>query len=147
MLTLCFSTLCYTAVDLFLMRYWHVLDANHLLDPYPFTHSHLAWLAVSHSCVCVCVCFRVCPGVPAGAPRDHPGHLGWFNRRAWQGARVQMAICLPEIPPRQLLPHHALPLQRVLCKHGSAAGLWVLPSVTYILYIYIYATVYTALAV
>lgn len=80
--------------------------------------SHSAYLLF------LCVLFSyVSPGVPAGASRDYPGHLGSFNRRAWQSARDQLAICLPEVPPGQLLPHHALPLQRVLCQHRSAAGL------------------------
>lgn len=69
------------------------------------------------------VCLHVCPGVPAGAPRDDPGNLGSFNRGARQSATVQLAICYAEIPPGQLLPHHALPLQRVLRQHGGAAGL------------------------
>lgn len=67
----------------------------------------------------------VCAGVPAGAPRVYPGHLGSLNRRAWQSAWVQVAICLPKNPTGQLLPYHALPLQRLLLQHRNAAGLWV----------------------
>lgn len=81
---------------------------------------------IYHACINLSffrACFRVCPGVTAGASRDYPGHLGSFNRRAGQSSRVQLAICYPQIPPRQFLPHHVLPLQRVLCQHRRAAGL------------------------
>lgn len=71
----------------------------------------------------------LCPGVPAGTPRVYPGHLGSLDRRAWQSARDQMALRLSEIPPGQLLPYHALSLQRMLLQHRSTAGLWVWQSI------------------
>lgn len=114
-----------TPLDGLLTPFHFVYEQIHFLSRTTATwwlHLAFTWLILTH-CMCVCVCFHVCPGLPAGASRNNPGHLGSFNGRAWQGATVQMAICLPEIPHGQLLPHHALPLQRVLCQHRSAAGL------------------------
>lgn len=65
------------------------------------------------------------PGVPAGAAGIYTRHLGSFNRRAWQNTGVQVAVSLSKIPHGQLLPHHALPFQRVLLQYRGTAGLWV----------------------
>lgn len=81
------------------------------------SNSRPVWLSL--------ICLSMCPGVSAGAPRDYTRHLGSLNRRAWQSTRVQMAVCLPKIPHGQLLPHHALPFQRVLLQYTGTAGLWV----------------------
>lgn len=52
----------------------HIIDDSHHAkapqDPCIFKHSLFAYLAKTRLCV------RVCPGVPAGAPRHDPGHLG-----------------------------------------------------------------------